>query len=285
MRIGCIGTGKMGAPIAHNLMKGGHEVLIYKRGTSGTASPAVENNGSVTNLIGDLASCEVVFTCLPLPQDVMTLMGGPQGLLSQMKAEAIYVDLSTIDPQTSHFLEDTAAQYGIGFLQCTLGKTPAHAERAEEPLFIGGNRECFERLSDLWPVIGAPAHYLGSVDAACAVKLVSNMIGMSNLVVLSEGLHILQQAGLDTEKAVELLQDTGACSFQMDVRGPWIAAGDYEKRFGLDLALKDVRLGCEMAEAWGMDVSTMRTVLEIFKKASAQGHGEEDCCGVHHIIS
>jgi 3-hydroxyisobutyrate dehydrogenase-like beta-hydroxyacid dehydrogenase len=70
----------------------------------------------------------------------------------------------------------------------------------------------------------------------------------------------------------------------MDVRGPWIAAGDFNNRFGLDLALKDVRLGCEMARAWGLDLKAMEAALELYKKASAAGFGKEDCNAVYKAI-
>ena len=83
---------------------------------------------------------------------------------------------------------------------------------------------------------------------------------------------------------LELLDDTGAKSFQMDVRGPWIAAGDFASRFGLDLALKDVRLGCEMADAWGVTPKTMKVALEYLKAASTAGYGEEDCNAMYKII-
>ncbi|WP_462324620.1 NAD(P)-dependent oxidoreductase [Desulfoplanes sp.] len=286
MHIGCIGTGRMGGPIAQNLAKAGNEVVVYKRNGHGTGGiPTSPPSARVTRNLEDLARCEVILTCLPQPVDVTTIMAGPEGLLARMVPGAAYVDMSTIDPATSHLLQDTAKKHGIGFLQCTLGKTPAHAERAEEPLFIGGSREGFDHLSSLWPVLGSPAHYLGTVDAACAIKLVSNMIGMANLVVLSEGLHLLHKAGMDPERALGLLEDTGARSFQMDVRGPWMAQKDYNNRFGLDLALKDVRLGCDMADSWSMDIPTMKTVLEIFKKASGSGLGGKDCCGVHEIIT
>ena len=70
----------------------------------------------------------------------------------------------------------------------------------------------------------------------------------------------------------------------LDVRGAWIAKGDFANRFGLDLALKDVRLGCEMAEAWGKDAETMRVTLDYLRKASAQGFGKEDCCAIYRIM-
>ena len=201
-----------------------------------------------------------------------------------MKSGATHIELSTIDPGTYLVLRDAAADKGIKFMQCTLGKTPAHAEKAEEPLFIGGDKEVFEQLEDIWPIIGSPSYYMGGVEASCAVKLISNMVGMANLVVLAEGIRAGEKAGIDKQVLIELLQDTGARSFQMDVRGPWIAAGDFENRFGLDLALKDVRLGCEMARAWGLDLKAMEAALDLYKKASEAGHGNADCNAVFKVV-
>jgi 3-hydroxyisobutyrate dehydrogenase-like beta-hydroxyacid dehydrogenase len=96
--------------------------------------------------------------------------------------------------------------------------------------------------------------------------------------------RIGEKAGIEPKVLVELLTDTGARSFQMDVRGPWIAAGDFKSRFGLDLALKDVRLGCEMAKAWGNDAKTMQVALDYLKRGSEAGHGKEDCNAMYKVI-
>lgn len=285
MSIGFVGVGLMGGPLARNLIRAGKEVLVFdlseeavkktlEAGTSGTAASS----------LGELSDCDLVFTSLPMPQHIKGVMLGDEGLLNIMKSGATHIELSTIDPGTSLELRDAAAEKGIKFMQCTLGKTPAHAEKAEEPLFIGGDKDVFEQLEDIWPIIGEPAYYMGGVEASCAVKLISNMVGMANLAVLAEGIRAGEKAGIERSVLVELLQDTGARSFQMDVRGPWIAAGDFENRFGLDLALKDVRLGCEMARAWGLDLKAMEAVLELYKQASSAGHGKEDCNAVFKVV-
>jgi 3-hydroxyisobutyrate dehydrogenase-like beta-hydroxyacid dehydrogenase len=240
--------------------------------------------GAAAGSLDDLAGCDLVFTSLPMPPHVEGVMLGDDGLLAKMKKGAVHVELSTIDPQTSVKLRDAASDKGIGFMQCTLGKTPAHAEKAEEPLFIGGDKALYEQLSDIWPIIGSPTYYMGGVEASCAVKLISNMVGMANLAVLAEGMRAGEKAGIEKKILVELLQDTGARSFQMDVRGPWIAEDDFDNRFGLDLALKDVRLGCEMARSWGLDLKAMEAVLELYKHASSAGHGKEDCNAVYKVV-
>jgi len=285
MNIGFVGVGLMGGPLARNLIRAGKEVLVFD-----LSEDAVKNTleagstGKAATALTDLSGCDIVFTSLPMPQHIKGVMLGDEGLLAIMKSGAIHIELSTIDPETSLELKDAAAEKGIKFLQCTLGKTPGHAEKAEEPMFIGGDKDVYEELSDLWPVIGEPAYYMGGVEASCAVKLISNMVGMANLAVMAEGILAGEKAGIDKKLLIELLQDTGARSFQMDVRGPWIAEGDFNNRFGLDLALKDVRLGCEMARAWDLDLKAMEATLDLYKKASAAGFGKEDCNAVYKVV-
>lgn len=285
MSIGFVGVGLMGGALARNLIRAGKDVLVFDLSEDATKRTLdAGSTGAAATSLDELGGCELVFTSLPMPGNVETVMLGPNGLYRRMTSGTVHVELSTIDPQTSLRLESAADQNGIGFLQCTLGKTPAHAERAEEPLFIGGKRTLFDELSDIWPIIGRPAHYMGGVDASCAVKLISNMVGMTNLAALAEGIRAGEKAGIDRNTLIELLQDTGARSFQMDVRGPRIAADDFENRFGLDLALKDVGLGCEMARAWGLNLKAIEASLQHYKKASTEGYGKEDCNAVFKVI-
>lgn len=285
MKIGFIGVGAMGGGLARNLIRAGKAVKVYDLNPEMVQKTlAAGSSGEAAQSAADLAACDVVFTSLPLPVHLETVMLGDAGLLSKMRAGAVYIDVSTIDPGTARKLEAAARALGIGFLACPLGKTPAQAETAEEPIFVGGDRDVYLKVQDLLEIIGNPVTYLGKVDASCAVKLISNLIGMTNLAVMAEGLRIGESAGLDVKLLLELLGDTGAKSFQMDVRGPWIAQGDFKPRFGLDLALKDVRLGVEMADAWGNGAETMRVALKYLKQGSEAGIGKEDCNAIYKMI-
>jgi 3-hydroxyisobutyrate dehydrogenase-like beta-hydroxyacid dehydrogenase len=274
----------MGGPLARNLIRAGKDVLVFdlsKEAVKRTLD--VGTTGKAAASVDDLASCDIVFTSLPLPQHVKGVVLGESGLYAKMKKGALHVELSTIDPGAANEMRAAAEALGLGYLQCTLGKTPAHAEKAEEPMFIGGDKAHYEANEDLFKVIGIPS-FVGSVDASCAVKLISNMIGMTNLAVLAEGIKVGDKAGMDRKLLLELLTDTGARSFQMDVRGPWIAKDDYAPRFGLDLALKDVRLGLEMARAWDLDLKAMEAALVYYRNASEAGFGQEDCNAVFKAV-
>ena len=114
----------------------------------------------------------------------------------------------------------------MAYVQCTLGKTPPHAEKGETSLFIGGDQSAAIALTEIFSHMGIPRN-VGTVDAACAVKLISNIVGMANLAILSEGLKLGEAAGLSPSALLQLLKDTGARSFQMDARGPRLTHGDH----------------------------------------------------------
>jgi 3-hydroxyisobutyrate dehydrogenase-like beta-hydroxyacid dehydrogenase len=285
MMFGFIGVGQMGGGLARNLIRAQKTVLVFDLNPEAVQQTlAAGTTGRAAVSVDELATADVVFTSLPLPQHLESVMLGEKGLFAKMRKGATYIDVSTIDPGTARKLSDASEAKGIDFLECPLGKTPAHAEKAEEPIFAGGKKAVFDKMLETLNIIGKPVYYLGEVEAACALKLISNLIGMTNLAVLAEGIRIGEKAGIAPNYLLELLNDTGAKSFQMDVRGPWIAAGDFKSRFGLDLALKDVRLGCEMAEAWGNDAKTMKVALDYLKAGSKAGFGSEDCNAMYKII-
>lgn len=285
MLCGFIGVGRMGGGLARNLIRAGYEVLVYDLSPEAVQKTiAAGTTGRAVGNVRELGAAQVVFTSLPLPADVEKVMLGEGGLLNDMAAGSAYVDVSTIDPAAARNLAEAAEARGIRFLECPLGKTPAHAEKAEEPIFVGGKREVYESLKGLLEKIGAPVVYLGDVEASAAFKLISNLIGMANLAVLAEGLRLGEKAGIEANLLLNLLMDTGAKSFQMEVRGPWIARGDFANRFGLDLALKDLRLGCAMAEAWGNDPRAIKAALGYLREASAKGFGQEDCNAIYKVI-
>lgn len=285
MKIGFIGIGLMGGPLARNLIRAGKEVYIYGRNqqhinkvlSAGTTGKAVKN-------INDLAICDIIFTCLPLPQTVKSIMIENNGLLNQLKSGSIYIDTSTIDPKTATEIETYAKNHQIGFLGCTLGLGPAQAEEAKEPIFAGGDKIVFEKMLPLLNLIGAPVHYLGGVIQAYAFKIISNMIGMTNLAVLAEGIHLAQNAGIDTHQFLELLAQTGGNSNQLTRRGTLIADQDFANRFAVDLTLKDLTLGCNMAKEFNYTPIFSQKSRELYQKASEQGYGAEDCCAIYKVL-
>jgi len=285
MQFGFIGLGNMGGGLARNLIRADKDVKVFDLNPQAIEKVlAAGTTGTAAKDVKELSDVDVVFTSLPLPSHIESVMLGQDGLLNLMKAGATYIDVSTIDPLTARKASDACEAKDIRFLECPLGKNPPAAEKGEEPIFVGGEKAVFEEMKEILAIVGDPLYYMGEVEASSAFKLISNMVGMTNVAVIAEGIRLGEKAGIDPKLMVELLADTGGASFQLDLRGPWIAANDFDNRFGLDLALKDVRLGCEMAAEWQMNPKVMNMALDYFKEASAKGFGTKDCNVVYKII-
>ena len=284
MEFGFIGVGAMGGPLARNLIRADKTVHVYNRSAAGRDKTlAAGASGMPAMSMADMASCTVVFTCLALPEHLTEKALGPDGLYAHMQPGSVHVELSTIDSQTAFALAEAAGRQGIAYIQCTLGKTPAHAERGEAPLFVGGDQQAIADLAEVWPILGV-FNNVGTVEAACAVKLVSNLVGMANIAVLSEGLRIGEAAGVEKNLLLQLLGETGAHSFQLDARGKSMTQGEYDPpRFALELALKDMRLGCGMAHGMNVDVPLLDMVYARFGRGAAAGLGKKDCAVVHEV--
>lgn len=284
MEFGFIGVGVMGGPLARNLIRAGKLVHVFNRSAEGRERTLAAGKSGVPALcMADMAPCDVVFTCLALPEHLKEKMLGPDGAYAHMRHGSIHVELSTIDPATAQALADAAAKRGIAYVQCTLGKTPAQAEKAEEPLFAGGDQQAIAALAGIWPIIGV-FNNVGTAEAACAVKLISNLVGMANLAVLSEGLRLGAAAGVDAALLLRLLADTGAHSFQMEARGASMTGRQYAPpRFALELALKDLRIGCDMGRSLQADIPLIEQVFARFGRGMEAGLGTKDCAAVHEV--
>ncbi|MGQ9558427.1 MAG: NAD(P)-dependent oxidoreductase [Desulfurispora sp.] len=281
---GFIGLGKMGGGLARNLIRSGYDVKVYDL-SAAAVEKCVALGGRAAASAADAAQdVDALFTSLPMPADLLNLLLGDNGLYKVMKKGATLIDVSTIDPQTARQLADAAYAAGLKFLACPLGKGPAQAEEASEPIFAGGKKEVYEQWLPVLQKIGNPVYYVGDVEQSTAFKILSNLIGMTNLAVLGECLRIGEKAGIDPALLQELLKDTGANSFQLQVRGPWILNNDFAPRFAVDLALKDVRLGVNMAENWGASVDFCRLARDYYVKAQEQGLGQEDCAAVYKVF-
>lgn len=284
MKLGFIGLGRMGSGLAKNLIRAGYDVGLYDI-NSAAVSRVLEVGGWKANTVKELAvKVNTVFVSLPMPSDLKELLLGENGLYSHMRENSTVIDVSTIDPQTARYLADEADKHKIDYLECPLGKGPKQAEEGSEPIFVGGNQGVFAKHKAMLERIGSPVYYLGAVEQSSAFKIISNLIGMTNIVVLAEGLRLGELAGINPVQLQALLAETGADSYQLHLRGPWIREGDFQPRFSVNLTAKDIRLGVEMAKYWGKDASFSSLALDYFEKAQREGFGNEDANAVYKVL-
>lgn len=275
--IGFVGLGAMGGAVAQRLSSA-WKLRVYD--LSAAAVEAQRQVGAVacTSAAEAMAGASVVFSCLPTPELVEVFWTEN---CTHLADGAIAVDLSTIDPTTSRRVATLVeCQGGARFVACTLGKTPAMAREGLIPVFVGGDAAAVEQLKPVFAVMANAVFDMGSVEGATTFKLISNLVGMTNLAVLAEGHLLAQAAGIDPATYMEALRTTGGWSVQADIRLKWMMERDFAPRFAVDLAAKDLRLSVNAAAQWGVPTPVAAAGLSVFSLAHAAGLGAKDAAAI-----
>ena len=279
-RIAVIGLGRMGGGLARNLARHPHfDVIVFDLDPAAVDRCVEAGATAAASAVGAVADAQLVVTSLPLPRHVRTVY---REVAPHLAPGSLVMDTSTVDPETA---AETAELVGRDrFVACLLGKGPAQAEAGEVPLFVGGPDAALDALAPVFDCIGAAVHRMGTVEAATAFKLVSNLIGMTNLAVLAEGYTLCRRAGVDDEAFSAALADTGGWSYQAEVRLPWMMADDFAPRFSVALGLKDLALTLGMAAQWGLPAPVGAAGLSQLASAAAHGHAEDDVTAVLKVV-
>ncbi|KRE81450.1 NAD(P)-dependent oxidoreductase [Arthrobacter sp. Soil764] len=283
MKIACIGVGNMGGAVARRLATSkDFNVTVFDLSADAIQKCVAVGAAPADSVATAVDGAEVILTSLPTTKLVIDTV---TSLLPLITEEAVIVDISTIDPMTAVEALDLSSAADRRFIACPLGKTPGHAENGEIPLFVGGDQDVIATLQPLFDRMGEKTYNFGTVEAATTFKLVSNFIGMTNVAVLAEGLSIALKAGITAEAFTEALAETGAKSFQSDVRLSWMINEDWAPRFGINLAAKDVRLAVESATTWGIPVPVGSAALAQLQEASGLGYGNEDVVALVKLVA
>lgn len=285
MKFGFIGLGRMGGGLCANLIKRGGDVVIYDINPK-TVQHFVDLGAAAAKSVADLASqVDACVTCLPMPKDVEGVLLGENGVFDNMKKGAAHFDLSTLDIPSVVRFEKEAQARGLHYLVIPMGKGPAQAAAGETPLFAGGEKEIYDIFKEpLLEKMGHPT-YMGTVTAAEAFKLITNCMGMSNMIIVTEGIKLAKKMGISKEAFLENCPNTGAYSYQFAGIGGLVYDEIFDQpRFAVDLALKDVRLGVEMANSVNQKMPMFTLARDILKKTSDAGLGQADFFSVYKTL-
>lgn len=285
MKVGFIGLGNMGRPMASNLVRKGTDVVVHDvnaepvRALSGLgARPAAD--------VADLAaSSDVVFTMLPTTAIVRDVIGGPGGVLEHAREGAVVVDMSTIDPLVTDRLAASAEARGIGFADAPVGRLASHAERGESLFMVGASPEVFSRITPLLEQMGTTIHHCGAAGTGMRTKLVNNYLAIISCQLNAEAVALSQRFGLSLHKTLDVIHGTTATNGQLKIAWPGkVLAGDVAPGFTIDLAHKDLTLIVEAANAVKVPVPIAAVAREAFSAARSGGHGGQDFSAMVDVL-
>jgi 3-hydroxyisobutyrate dehydrogenase-like beta-hydroxyacid dehydrogenase len=284
MKVGFIGLGVMGAPMALNILKKGHELTVYDRSAEAIAHLVKSGARAAATAREVGAASEIVVTMLPEPQHVEQVVLGADGVAEGLPAGGIVIEMSTIDPSTSRRVGDALRARGMELVDSPVGKTSEHAATGTLTLMVGGNRPAIDRATPVLNCMGTDTYYCGGPGTGHAMKMTNNLLATTIMVANTEALAIGFKNGLTLELMQEVMRTTMAWNQQFAVAMPKKAfKGDDSPGFAIRLACKDVRLACEAAEQMGFQAAVGRGAQATMERAISMGLGDRDTAALLFI--
>ncbi|MFN3975196.1 MAG: NAD(P)-dependent oxidoreductase [Dehalococcoidia bacterium] len=277
MRVGFIGLGNMGRPMSTNLVKAGHDLVVYDiREEAG--QPLVALGARWAQGPKAVAqAAQVVFTSLPGPKEVEAVALGPGGILEGLQPGGVYIDLSTNSPSCARRVASAFRARGLAMLDAPVSGGVTGAETRDLAVLVGGDEEVFQKVKPLLDAIGTKVFYCGPSGAGCICKIVNNLISLSLNVLMGEAFTIGVKAGVPTRVLYEAVTRSSGDNNRLR-RGlrNQLFKGNFQPGFAVDLALKDVRLGLELARELDIPVELLALVEQKYLEAHNRGWGQRN---------
>ncbi len=284
MRIGFLGLGTMGEPIANNLRKAGHELTVWNR-TRSKADHIVSKGGKLARTARECAAGkDLVFTCLSDEKALDAVLDGPDGALAGLARGDTLVDMSTAGTRSARSVTSRAGDRGAAFVASPiLGSRPA-AEQAQVVLLVGGAGPAREKARPALHAVSARIIELDEPVQAALLKLCVNAVGAAMIAGFGEALALGASGGIPPWKLVEVLQASSFHSPLFLMKGELVEKKDWAPRFSLALAEKDQRLAQEAAAEQGAKVPISEAVRRILADAVESGRGDKDVAAVADLF-
>jgi 3-hydroxyisobutyrate dehydrogenase-like beta-hydroxyacid dehydrogenase len=284
MRIGFLGLGTMGEPIANNLRKAGHDITVWNR-TRSKADHIVSKGGKLARTPRECAAGkDLVFTCVSDEKALDAVLDGPEGALAGLGRGDTLVDLSTAGTRSARSVASRAAARGAAFVASpVLGSKPA-AEQAQVVLVVGGPAAAREKARPALHAVSSRIIELEDPVQAALVKLCVNAVGGAMIAAFGEALALGASGGVPISTIVEVLQASSFHSPLFLMKGELVERRDWASRFAIALAEKDQRLAQEAAAEQGAKVPINEAVRRLLAEAVESGRGDKDIAAVADLF-
>ena len=275
MKIGLIGLGIMGKPMAKNLLKAGYDLTVSDLNQASVDEIVAAGAKAATNAeIGE--TCDVVLTMVPNSPQVKAVMLGEDGVAAHMKPGSVFIDMSSINPVASKEIAAELAKRGIEMLDAPVSGGEPKAIDGTLSFMVGGKQEIFDQYKELLGAMGASVVRCGDVGAGNTTKLANQIIVACNIQALSEALTLAKMAGVDPELVFQAIRGGLAGSTVMNAKAPMMIEGNDKPGFKIDLHIKDLNNALDCAHSVGAPLPMTASVQEILQWLHNGGYGQSD---------
>jgi 3-hydroxyisobutyrate dehydrogenase len=274
--IGFIGTGAMGAPMAHNLLKAGYALVVYDlkdKAMEGLAKAGAEKAFSPKELA---SRSSAVITMLPASPDVEAAVLGPEGVIEGAKSGNIVIDMSSSYPTSTKMLCEQLAMKGIRMLDAPVSGGIKGAREGTLAIMVGGEEKDYEDCRPILEAMGQDIYHIGKIGAGHTVKALNNLCSACSMVITSEALIVAKKLGLAPEKVINAINSSTGRSWSSQFKFPnFVLNNTFNSGFSIGLMNKDLETATRLGRELNAPVSVGELVHQFYNRAVGQGGGEE----------
>jgi len=282
-RIGFIGLGIMGRPMARNLMKAGYQLVLFNR-SPGPVEELAAEGGEQASGPADLAGrVDIVITMLPDSPDVESILRGLGGVLEGARPGSVLIDMSSIDPIVSRELASEASSRGLEMLDAPVSGGEPGAKAGTLAIMVGGAEGAFERCRPVLDAMGRSVVRVGEAGAGQVAKLANQIIVALNIEAIGEALVFATRAGVDPEAVFQAIRSGLAGSNVLDAKAPMILERDFRPGFRIKLHRKDLDNALAAGASLGVPLPATAAVRQAVEALMVNGRGEEDHAAIVRV--
>ena len=276
MKLGFIGLGIMGKPMAKNLVKAGHELVVFDFNQD-AVNELVAAGATAAKNNADLASqVDTIITMVPNSPHVRAAMFGENGVTETAKPGTTVIDMSSIDPVESQKIGADLAKLGIDMLDAPVSGGEPKAIDGTLSVMVGGKKETFDKYYDVLMVMAGSVVYVGDLGSGNVAKLANQIVVAVNIAAVAEALTFAKKAGTDPELVYQAIRGGLAGSTVMDAKAPMMLEGNYKPGFRIELHIKDLNNALNAAHAINSPVPLTAQMMEVMQFLKSEGHEKED---------
>jgi len=285
IKYGFLGIGIMGKAMAANLLHAGFEVMVWNR-TGERCEPLVDMGAKQGESPAEVVKAsDITFAMVSDPIAANALCFGPNGVLAGISAGKGYIDISTVDPQTTINIASAVQEKGGRFLEAPVSGSKKPAEDGTLVFLCAGDESLYNEADAALKVMGKKSFYFPEIGQGAQMKLVINMIMGSMMTAFAEGLALGDKIGLSITDVQDVLAQGAINNPMFQLKGPLMSAGNFTPAFPLLHMQKDMRLALQLGDDCGQSLYTASAANHAFIKARSKGYGNEDFSAVLKAIS
>ncbi len=276
MKLGLIGLGIMGKPMARNLLKAGYDLTVYDI-NKGPVKEVVEAGAREAADVRDIgANCDIIMTMLPDSPHVKSVVLGEGGLIETIREGSVFIDMSSINPVASQEISAELEKKGVKMLDAPVSGGEPKAIDGTLAFMVGGPQDVFDKCKPILEAMGSSVVRCGDIGAGNTTKLANQIIVALNIAAVSEAFMLAEKAGVDPQLVFEAIRGGLAGSTVMEAKAPMIMAGNFKPGFKIDLHIKDLNNALSAGHSVGSPLPLTAQVMEMLQVLRIDGCGQDD---------